>query len=129
MAGLQQPMSLGESANGCLKSLQALKEKGAKKSRQFHTTTSTRDLLQNFEQSIDGSLRLLQAWITEFNKGKQTNNDEILTPVRQVCRTLEQHIDAAKDALSARLFFLVCVIRGKKLVLVLVPAMQRTNVS
>ncbi|KAK0516389.1 hypothetical protein JMJ35_000992 [Cladonia borealis] len=99
---LQQPMSLAESARECLGKLQTLK-KGAKKSRQFHGTASTRDLLQNVERSIDGSLHLLHTWITEFKKGRQTNNDETVVPVRQVFGTLQQNIDDAKDALSARL--------------------------
>ena len=119
-------MSLEESAGKCLESLQAL-QKGAKKSRHIHMTTSTRDLLQNVERSIDGSLLLLQAWIAQFNKGRQTNNDETIIPVGQVLGTLNQYINAAGNALSARLqyrrIFLVGFIRKKKkLVLVLVPA-------
>ncbi len=130
MVGLHQPMSLGESAGKCLDSLQALKKR-AKTSRQFHRTTSTLDLLQNFERSIDGSLLLLQAWITQLNKGKQTNNDETIVPVRQVLGTLQQYIDAADEALIARLqyrrIFLIDFIRKKKLVLVLVPAIPRAK--
>ncbi len=118
-------MSLGESADRCLESLQALK-KGAKERKPFRTTTSTRDLLQNFERSIDDSLLILQNWVTQFNKGKQTNNDEIITFVGQVFRTLDQHIDAAKKVLTARLrrrsIFWIWFLRKKKSVLVLVPA-------
>ena len=125
MVESHQPMSLEESAGRCLKSLQALKEDAKE---QFHPTTSTRGLLQNFEQSIDGSLRILRAWIKDLNKERQTNDDEIIIPVRQVFRTLEQHIEDADTALSARLrlrygwFAWVSLRRKKKkLVLVLVP--------
>ena len=119
-------MSLAESAARCLESLQALK-KGAKRSRHLHGTTSTRDLLQNVERSINGSVLLLQSWIEHFNKGRQKNNDETVIPVRQLFGTLQQYIDDAEDALSARLqyrtIFLVGFIRKKKRsVLVLVPA-------
>ena len=119
-------MSLGESAGKCLESLQALKQ-GAKKRRPFPRTASTRNLLQYLELSIDSSLLLLQAWITQFNKGKQTNNEETIDSVRQVFGTLQQYIDDAMDALSARLQYqriilVVFIRKKKKLVLVLMPA-------
>ena len=125
-------MSLEESAGRCLKSLQALK-KDAKE--QFHPTASTRGLLQNFERSIDGSLLILQAWIKDFTKERQTDNDEIIIPVRQVFRTLEQHIEDVDVALSARLrlrygrFAWVSLPwKKKKLVLVLVPTTPPANI-
>ena len=118
-------MSLEESAGRCLKSLQALKEDAKDR---FHPTTSTRDLHQNFEQSVDGSVRLLQAWIKQFTKERQTNNDEIIIPIRQVFTRLEQDIEDVDVALNARLrlryriFAWVSLRREKKkLVLALVP--------
>lgn len=125
-------MSLEESAGRCLKSLQALK-KDAKE--QFHPDTSTRDLLQNFERSIDGSLRILLAWINDFTKERQTSDDEIVTPVRQVFKTLEQHIEDVDIALDARLrlrygrFAFVSLRRKKKkLVCLLVPTTPPANI-
>ena len=124
-------MSLEELASRCLKSLQALK-KDAKE--QFHPDTSTRDLLQNFERSIDGSLRILLAWINDFTKERQTNDDEIITPVREVFKTLDQHIEDVDIALDARLrlrygrFAFVSLRRKKKkLVCLLVPTTPLAN--
>ena len=125
-------MSLEESAGRCLNSLQALKKDAEE---QFHPTTSTRALLQNFEQSIDGSSRILRAWIKDITEERQTNDDEIIIPVRQVFRTLEQHIEDVDIALSARLrlrygwFAWVSLRRKKKkLVLVLVPTTPPANI-
>ena len=125
-------MSLEESAGRCLKSLQTLQE-CAKKSKRWRRTTSTRGLLQKFERSVDGSHRLLQAWITQFNNGKQTNDDEIIVPIGQVLETLQQYINAARNALRARLrhrrILLVGFIRKERSLFVLVPAFPGANVS
>ena len=127
-----QPISLKESAVRCLKSFEALK-KDAKE--QFHPLTSTRDLLQNFERSIDGSILILQNWVIQFTKEEQTNNDEIIIPIRQVFRTLEENIEDVDVVLSARLrlryrrFAWVSLRREKKkLVLVLVSTAPPVDV-
>lgn len=125
-------MSLEESASRCLKALQALKTDAKE---QFHPTTSTRGLLQNFERSIDGSILILRTWIIEFNKERQTNNDDIIIPIRQLFTTLEQHIENVDVALIARLrlrygwFAWVSLPwKKKKLVLVLVPTTPPANI-
>ena len=123
-------MSLRESANQCLESLQALKE-GVTKRKQSRKTSSTQDLLQNFEQSIDGNLRILQAWITQIRKGEHTSNDEIVIPIRRMLGTLQHYIKDADSALRARLrhrrIYLVGFIKSKKLVWVLVPVFPQAN--
>ena len=125
-------MSLEDSPGRCLESLQTLQEY-AKKRKRFYRTTSTRSVLQNFERSIDGSLLLLRNWITEFNNGKPTNNDETIVPVGQVLATLQQYINAARNALRARLQhrwnYLFGPIRKERLLFVLVPATPGANVS
>ena len=128
--GLLQPMSLQESADKCLKSLQGLKE-GATRRRQSHKTSSAQDLLQSFEQSIDGNLRSLQAWITQIKKGEHTNNDEIVISIRRMLGSLQQYIKDADSALRSRLrhrrIYLIGFIRSKKLVWVLVRAILPAN--
>ena len=125
-------MSLEESAVRCLKSFEALKKDA---NEQFHPLTSTRDLLQNFDRSIDGSILILQNWVIQVTKERQTNNDEIIIPIRQVFRTLEENIEDIDVVLSARLrlryrrFAWVSLRREKKkLVLVLVPTAPPVNV-
>ena len=125
MVELHQPMSLEELADRCLESLQVLKKNAKDK---FHPTTSTRDLLQDFEKSIDGSLLILQRWIRQFTEGRQTHNDDILSPIRQDFRALEQYIVDVDLVLSARLrlryrrFSWISLTRKKKkLVVMLLP--------
>lgn len=125
-------MSLEESVDKCLESLQTLQEY-AKKREWVQRITSTRDLLDKFERSIGGSLLLLQTWITQFDSGKQINNDEIIIPVEQVLETLKQCIDAARNAPKARMshrrIYLGGSVRKERLALVLVPATPRANPS
>ena len=102
MDGTRQPMPLRERAEECIKQLQELKTK-AESARRFHRTSPTPDLLTRVERDVNDSLRFLQAWITQFTKGKQTGNSQIIGTVGELFRSLEQSIDAAYDALSSRL--------------------------
>ena len=125
-------MSLEDSPGKCLKSLQTLQEY-AKKRKRFYRTTSTRSFLQNFERTVDESLLLLRNWITEFNNRKPTTNDETIIAVGQVLETLQQCINAARNALRARLQhrwnYSFGSIRKDRLLFVLVPATLGANVS
>ena len=110
---------LQQSADESVELLQKLKESAAR-SRSWHTTASTLNLLQRVHHDISDSLRNLQTWVAQFKKGKQTTDEEVIRAVHQLFTSLGLHIDAVDTALDSRLwhrkFFSIGILNKKKLV-------------
>ena len=102
MDGRQQAAPLLDRARSCVEQLQRLKQR-AEKGLHNHRAISTQELLKGVEQDINDSLRNLKAWITEFEKGDQTDKPQIIATATKFFDHCHQRIVDALTALNSRL--------------------------
>lgn len=101
MEGRQQSRTLGDRANECMNKLQQLKDR-AERGRSHHSSSTGR-LLATIESEIKDSLRLLQSWITDITKGRQTDDAQTVGAVERLLEFLYQSAENAYDSLNSRL--------------------------
>lgn len=98
----QEPIQLRPQASSCLEKLKEVKQH-AEDARRSHKTASTQRILQTVQNGVNNSLRHLQAWITEFDKGRQADNTAIINTTARLFDDLQRLIGDVRNALTSRL--------------------------
>lgn len=111
MNGQQQPSILHDKAARCLQQLQKLKQR-TEKGLHSHKTAPTPALLRGVRTDVNDSLRLMQSWISQLEKGEQTDSDPVVTKVVDLLDSLSQSTTEALAALNSRLRYRKLLVLG-----------------